>query len=79
MPATVDDLKKVIQEEFEDSDFTDIDEENHRINGTIRWPGFKGKTIEERNRLVTEKIRRRLGYEGLSVGVLFPLTPGEQL
>jgi hypothetical protein len=79
MPATIDEVKQVIEQEFPGSDVRDIQEINHRISGTIIWQDFKDKTVRERNRLVTEKVRNRLGLEGMNVDFLFPLAPGEKL
>jgi acid stress-induced BolA-like protein IbaG/YrbA len=79
MPATLEEVKQVIQTEFPGSDVDDVKEENHRVLGTIVWNGFKGKDSRERNRLVTEKVRNRLGLRGINVGILFPLAPGEKL
>ena len=56
-----------------------VTETNHRVVGTIIWEGFKDKDVEERNRLVTEKVRNKLGLRGINVGILFPLAPGERL
>ena len=79
MPATISEVKQLIQTEFPTANVDQVTEENHRITGTIVWQDFKGKTIEERNRLVTERIRNRLGLNGMYIGVLFALAPGEKL
>lgn len=79
MPATLEEVQQIIQNEFPGSDVGGIREEHHRILGNIVWKGFKGQDISERSRLITEKVRDRLGLRGLNVGVLFPLAPGEKL
>ncbi len=79
MPATLSEVKKIVEDEFPNSDVSGINEENHRVLGTIVWTGFKGKDDTERYRMITEKVRRKLGLKGLNVGVLFALAPGEKL
>jgi len=79
MPATLEEVQKIIQDEFPGSDVASIREEDHRIKGNIVWQGFKGQDSRQRNRLVTEKVRDKLGLRGLNVGFLFPLAPGEKL
>ena len=79
MPATLEEVKRIIQEAFPGSNVDDIQDENHRIGGLIIWQGFKGQDPRERNRLVTEKVRGPLGREGLNVGILLALAnPGEK-
>ena len=34
---------------------------------------------KDKNSLVTEKVRDKVGLKGMNVGVLFPLAPGETL
>ncbi|MDQ2733125.1 MAG: hypothetical protein M3Y56_15845 [Armatimonadota bacterium] len=77
MPATLSEVQEIIREEFPNSIVDKITEENHRIGGIIEWPQFQDMDGEERNRLVTEKVRGRLGLRGLNVGFLFPRAPGE--
>jgi hypothetical protein len=77
MPATLEEVKSLIQTQFPGSDANGLAEENHRVVGTIIWHGFKGMDSRDRNRLVTERIRDRLGLRGLNVGSLFPRAPGE--
>lgn len=79
MPATLEEIQNVIREAFPGSDAEGIEEKGHRVVGTIFWKGFKGKDFVERNRLVTEKIRDRLGFRGINIGTLFPLAPKEKL
>jgi hypothetical protein len=79
MPVTVEEVQKLIQEQFEGSDVHEIRERNHRVTGTIRWNGFNGKDIPERHRLITERVRNRFGMRGINIDVLFPLAPGESL
>jgi hypothetical protein len=78
MPATLQEVQKIIRDEFPGSDVAGIREEDHRIKGNIIWNGFKGQDARERNRQVTEKVRDKLGLKGLNVGFLFPLAPGER-
>ncbi len=79
MPATLEEVRNVILQEFPDADPEDVVEEDHRIFGTIRSREFKPiKDSTERNRLVTTKVRDRLGLRGLNVGILFPRAPGEK-
>lgn len=78
MPATVDEVKKMMQDEFPNSDVSDIREgEYHRVTGTIRWYGFKGKELDERYNLLL-RARNKLEDRGIKVGFLLPLAPGEQ-
>lgn len=77
MPATLDEVKQVIQEEFPGSDVGDVKEENHRVLGTIIWDQFQGMNSGERNRLVTERVRDRFGLRGINISILFPRAPGE--
>lgn len=79
MPATLDEVKEVIKNGFPTAEVEGIQEENHRVLGSIVWEGFKDMDYKERNRLVTLKVRDTLGYRGMNVGVLFPLAPGETL
>ncbi len=79
MPATLEEVQKVIREAFPGADVKGIEEKNHRIFGSIIWKGFKKMKFEERNRQVTEKVRDKLGFEGIRVGILFPLAPKERL
>jgi hypothetical protein len=79
MPATVQEVQQVIQEQFPNSDVSGIHEENGRVLGTIVWQDFKEMDSRRRNRLVTERVRGHLGTRGVNVGVLFPLAPGEYL
>lgn len=77
-PATVKDVQQIARNEFPGADVTGIREENNRILGSIVWKGFRGQNSQERNRLITEKVRDRLGLRGLHVGFLFPIAPGEK-
>ncbi len=77
MPATVTEVRKLIQEGFPDS-VIEITEENHRIVGTIHWPKFKDMDVKKRNRLVTERVRNNLGYRGINVGFLLPLASKDE-
>ncbi len=79
MPATVQEVQEIIREAFPDSDVSHLAEENHRVVGTVYWDGFQNMPPRERNRLMTERVRDRLGLKGLNVGVLFPLVRGETL
>ena len=77
-PPTLEEIKQVIQEEFPGSNVDEIIEKNHRILGRIVWEQFRNMDVWSRNRLVTERVRDRLGLKGLNVGVLVPLAPGER-
>lgn len=79
MPATLEEVQKIIQAEFPGSDVGGIREENHWVLGTIVWKGFKGIDFSERSHLITAKVRDRLGLRGLNVGILFARAPGEKL
>jgi stress-induced morphogen len=76
--ATLDEVRNLVQQKFPDA-VIDIDEdtEYHRMTGTITSDEFAGKDPEERNRLVSERVRRELGYRGLNLGFLFPVAPGD--
>jgi hypothetical protein len=77
--ATVEEVQKVIQEEFPGADVSDIHETNHRISGRFDWPPFKAIDFSERFELVQTKIHRRFGLRGLNLGSLYPMAPGEKL
>jgi acid stress-induced BolA-like protein IbaG/YrbA len=79
MAASIDDVKTVILEEFPGADVAGVTEDNHRIFGVIISPEFEGKDPGQRNRMVTERVRDRLGWRGTNVGFLLPLAPGETL
>jgi hypothetical protein len=79
MVATLEVVERIIQEAFPGSRVEVTDQENHRLVGTIYWKGFKGMDMTKRTQLVTERVREPLGLDGLNVGILFPLAPGEQL
>jgi acid stress-induced BolA-like protein IbaG/YrbA len=79
MPATVEEVRQLIRQSFGDADVSGIKEENHRVVGTIISSEFEGMDSRERTRLVTERVRNRLGLRGINVGILFPLAPGEKL
>ncbi len=78
MPATLEEVRKAIQQAFPDADVDSLQEQNHRVTGTIVSREFEGKDAWERNRLVTERVRDRLGLRGVNVGFPFPVAPGEQ-
>jgi len=79
MPVTLEEVKQLIQEEFPGSDVDKVTEENHRVLGTIVWDQFQGMDSRERSRLITERVRDRLGLKGINIGILFPKAPGEPL
>jgi acid stress-induced BolA-like protein IbaG/YrbA len=79
MPATLDEVRAVIEDAFPGAAVSVATGEDHRIAGTIVWPKFSDYEDTERHRLVIERVRNRLGLRGLNVGVLFPLAPGERL
>ncbi len=78
MPATVEEVKKLIQEAFPDS-VADIGERNHRVTGTIIWKPFRDIDAEDRNKLVTEKVRNKLDYRGTNIGFLLPLASKDEV
>lgn len=78
MSATVEEVKQLIEQEFPDS-VVKIDEENHRVTGIIIWRQFQNKSVERRNRLVTEKVRNKLGYRGTNIGFLLPLASADEI
>lgn len=79
-PAKLEEIKSLILKEFAEANVEDIQEQSdHRIVGSIIWPGFKKMDVSTRNRMVTEKVRNTLGLRGLNIGILFPLAPGEKL
>lgn len=78
MAATVDQVRHLIEQQFASADTSGIEEVNHRVFGTFVWRGFKDMSSSERNRLVTEKVRGELGYEGVNVGVLIPLADAQE-
>lgn len=78
MPATVEEVKKMIQEAFPGSEH-EIDERDHSIGGLILWKEFKTMDPRERNRLVTERVRGKLGREGLNLGILVPLADRKEM
>jgi acid stress-induced BolA-like protein IbaG/YrbA len=78
MPATLDEVKQLIEQAFPGSNADDVKEEDHRIVGTIIWKEFKGKDAAERNRLVRDNVRNKLGYRGQNVGFLMPLARADE-
>lgn len=72
MPATLDEVREIIQEEFPGADVSELGEKDYRVTGTIVWDGFQHKDSWERNRMVTERVRDRLGMRGINIGILFP-------
>jgi hypothetical protein len=64
MPTTVEEVKQLVQDGFPDAE-PDLEEYNERVTGVIYWPEFGQMTPEQRNHLVTERVRNHLGYRGL--------------
>ena len=80
MNATLDEVRTLILEEFPDSDVTEIGEVNsYRIGGIIHSREFVDKSVRERQQIISDKVRKRLGFRGINIGILFPLAPGESL
>jgi len=79
MPATADEVRRIITTVFPGSNPEDVKDQNNRVVGTFLWDGFKGVSPRDRNQLVTEKVRTELGPRGLNVGYLIPLAPGDKL
>lgn len=77
MPATVEDVKQLIQEKFPNSDVSGLDWRDQRVTGIIRWQGFKGMKADDRYNRVVSAIHDKFGSRSLSVGILLPLAPGE--
>jgi len=73
----LDEVRRVVTSEFPGADVGQIREENHRVTGSIVWSSFRGMEYRERNRLITEKVRNKLGLKGINIGLLFPVAPGE--
>lgn len=78
MPATLEEVKQLIQEGFPNSE-SEIVEEDHRIVGTIYSNEFKKLDARERNRLVSTRVRNKLGSRGINIGFILPLAPGDKL
>lgn len=79
MQATIDEVRSLILMEFPGSDVSNVKEENQRVYGIIDWNGFRNMDVSARNRLVTQKVRNKLGPKGYNVGFLLPHVPGEKL
>ena len=79
MPATLEEVRNIIAESFPGANVDQVLETNHRIGGVIFWDDFRDKDITERNRLVSERVRKKLGLRGTNVGILFPLASEEEL
>jgi len=79
MPVTVEEVKKILRDEFPGSDVGGITEEDHEVVGAVVWKGFKGKDLDERHRLMDERVLDKLGMRGINVGLVFLLAPGEKL
>jgi hypothetical protein len=79
MPATLEEVQRVIKEAFPASDVSAITEQNHRIGGIIVDEEFRKLDSRQRMNLVTKRVRDRLGLRGINVGLLFALAPGEKL
>lgn len=79
MPVTLRELQKIIEEEFPGADVSGLEERNSRVTGAIVWPEFGSVDIWERNRLVRDKVRERLGLSGLNVGILLPMASKDEL
>jgi len=77
MAATSAQVKQRIELAFPQSSVA-LEEREGRVFGTIVWNGFKDMAVEERNAMVTRKVRVPLGLDSLNVGFLFPLAPKEK-
>ena len=78
MAVTVEEVKQLIEREFPDAEI-EVKEKNHRVTGTIIWPHFTNQSAEYPNRLVTERVRNKLGQRGTNVGFLFPLASPDEI
>jgi len=72
MSVSINEVKELIEQGFSNA-VAEIGEENHRVTGSIIWPDFRGKSAEDRNKLVTERVRNKLGHRGTNIGLLLPL------
>lgn len=77
MQTTIAELKKIIAEEFPGATAMLRLESDNRIRGEGRSLEFKGKSDSERIRLISERVRQRLGQRGMNLGILYT-APGEQ-
>jgi len=73
----LDELTKLLSEEFEGVLTENLHEDSGRIIGAIIWEGFEGKDPRERSELITERIRRPLGSRAVNIGIVLPYAPGE--
>jgi len=83
MPATLKEVQDLVKKEFKNADTKGLfeDKDNHRIFGYIISEEFKEeeyKDISRRNQVVTQRVRKKLGANGINVGFLIPLAPGEE-
>ncbi len=78
MSVLINEVKELIELEFPDA-VAKIGEENHHVTGIIIWPEFKDTSAENRNRLVTERVRNRLGHRGTNIGFLLPLASADEI
>ena len=79
MPATLSEVKQLLQDAFPGSNVEGVKDEGHRIGGTIVWKGFRGMDMRQRDRAISEKVRDKLKLRGLNVDLLIPIAPGEKL
>ena len=80
MPVTANDVRDIVSEAFTDAKIdVSEDPQSHLVTGIITWNGFGGLDSRERHRLISERVRNKLGMRALNLGILFPLAPGEKL
>ncbi len=79
MYPTVDEVRQAITTAFPGADVSNIHAEGRRVLGSFVWPEFREIDDPERNRLVTRRVRAKMGPRGFNLGVLVPLAPGETL
>lgn len=80
-PVRLADLVALLEKQFPGIDASGLeeDESTHRVFGFVISSEFADKSPKERNDLFTQKIRRLLGPRGVSVGIVLPYAPGEEI
>jgi hypothetical protein len=77
MPLTPDQIKAAIEASFPKADTTGIEGTGGRVYGEFVWSGFKGQTIPQRLEIFRTRVRDPLGVQGVDLGTVVPLAPGE--
>ncbi|HAZ62419.1 MAG TPA: hypothetical protein DCZ72_02235 [Armatimonadetes bacterium] len=76
-PLQEEELRQHIREQFADGRFVKRDAAPGRLVGEIVSSEFTGMPIEDRIRLVRERVYRYYGRHGLNIGILLPCSPDE--